>query len=478
MTKTAPRPPYGLHSVIPDDALAAWGMRMIVTQAGDVDIVFDRVGGDNGPHTDRLTDLIDERIPLKEIRAIVGELLRSYTMVTTKGEDFILYMDDDMTVHASTTGSHGYCYVTAWLDRPRKTLKMLADEIIADLQPTYDLVYVDRGDQLTDKQVADLVKGDIESLDDSVDEWAFGNRHYAVEAIIKDVGEDVIRRWQREDPEDDRLDDLLDELKGTIEEESVREAIEERDEATYLKQLARGTGDVLLRFWAIDEDHGWSFTEVTPEMVLDQPAFEFIERTEENVKAIQYALDNASPEYSVTLGMWVVAADVEDLLDVPSDGFVEVADPHLWLCNPFTGGGFMTEEPLTGWVTVERSHLRTDKDAFGYSAQEVFGLGGTSSFTSEITAVQAKQVYVLVNTEGGVGAADWRLELDDLPDYGPGDRRYVLTVPNDVTPDELTEAMDAYLGEYALPEPWTSVLIDDKPDPLDDEGNPIEESTE
>ncbi len=464
MDKTAPRPAFGLHSVIPDDALAAWGMRMIVTQRGDADIVPDRMGSDEGPHSQRLLDLLNERVRLPEVRDMVGELLRAHVMVTTKGEDFILYMDDEITVHANTNASFGYCYVTAWLDYPHKTVKDLADAIIADLSPKYDLVYVDYRSEFSPEQVALIVRGDWEKLWDTTVDWESDSRYDATKAIIKDVGEDVIRRWQREDPDDDRLDDLLDDLESSDEIERVRDAIYERDEGRWTDQLASNTGDTLLRFWAIDEDSGWSFTEVTPEMVLDQPAFEFIERTEENVKAIQYALDNSSPEYSVTLGMWVVGASVSDLLNLPSDGFVEVADPHLWLCNPFTGGGFITEKPLTGWVTVERGDLRSDKDAFGWTADEVYGGLSASQFSAELQHVPAKQVYVLVNTEGGVGAADWRLELDDLPDYGPGDRRYVLTVPNDVTPDELTEAMDAYLGEYALPTPWSSVLIDDKPE--------------
>lgn len=68
----------------------------------------------------------------------------------------------------------------------------------------------------------------------------------------------------------------------------------------------------------------------------------------------------------------------------------------------------------------------------------------------------ARTVYVVVNTEGGVGAADWRDEQDALPTYGTEDRRFVVTVPAGVAddPDAITQAMDAFLGDYDLPDDW------------------------
>lgn len=47
----------------------------------------------------------------------------------------------------------------------------LADEIIGRLSKSYDLVYVDYRDQLTDTQVASLVRGDDGWLEESW-EWA------------------------------------------------------------------------------------------------------------------------------------------------------------------------------------------------------------------------------------------------------------------------------------------------------------------
>lgn len=112
---SAPHPAWGLPYVVPEDAIAAWGARLIVTQTGEVDTLPDRMGGDGGPHTTELYDVLDERFKMRTMRELLADLLTSYTMSTREGEDFILYQDDRLTVHANTRGSAGYCYVTAWL---------------------------------------------------------------------------------------------------------------------------------------------------------------------------------------------------------------------------------------------------------------------------------------------------------------------------------------------------------------------------
>ena len=89
---------------------------------------------------------------------------------------------------------------------------------------------------------------------------------------------------------------------------------------------------------------------------------------------------------------------------------------------------------------------------------------------STITAVDTKTVFVLLSIptdqDGGVGAADWNVEFDNLGDFGDRDRRYLLTVPADTTPEALTEAMEAILGgddapHQTLPDGWVLDPIDD-----------------
>lgn len=128
MTETTVKPAWGLAYVVPPDAIAAWGARLIVTQDGDVDMLPDRQGSDGGPHANSLFQALDDRFPASRMTGLVSELLRGdfyrtdvpgvtlfIQMSTREGEDFVLYLDERLVVHANTNGSAGYCYVTAWL---------------------------------------------------------------------------------------------------------------------------------------------------------------------------------------------------------------------------------------------------------------------------------------------------------------------------------------------------------------------------
>lgn len=108
-------PPWA-GAVVPEGAPATWGARVIVTQDGHVDFVADRMGGAGPEKQGRdLLFLLNTRMPPSEMGAILRDLLREGWMETRAREDFILYMDDDLIVHANTNASAGYCYVTAWL---------------------------------------------------------------------------------------------------------------------------------------------------------------------------------------------------------------------------------------------------------------------------------------------------------------------------------------------------------------------------
>lgn len=264
-------------------------------------------------------------------------------------------------------------------------VKQLADEIIKRLDKSYDLVYVDYRDQLTDSQVAKLVRGDDDWLDESWD-WESDQRYEGAKQIIEDLTKEVIRDWSEEADAD--LDFLVDALKANVEEwDRVRFEIEERDEGGWVRQFLRQTPNVLLRINVIDEDHGYSFEEVKARRVLKDLG---MRATRANVKTVNYVLAETSPEFSVLLGYWIVGADVSDIEALPTDPEtgVEIINPYLYLGNPFTGSGFISERPIEGTVRVKREDLRTDEDAFGYSVDEIYGGLNASSFACEIrTAV-------------------------------------------------------------------------------------------
>lgn len=274
-----------------------------------------------------------------------------------------------------------------------RTLDDLADAIIADhLQPTYDLVFVNYDDSFTDEQVAAIVRGDYETLWESTGEWESDARYDSAATIIKEAAGDAIRLWSRTDAGDidngEHYDQLVDDFEGTDAWERVREAVEERDSGNWPKELARLTPDVLLRIpiEALDEDHAFSFEPVTAEQVLTRLG---LTADAHNLEAVSYALANASPEFSTLMGYWIIAADVEQLYNLPGDTdhgdmLLDIEGPHLYLGNPFAGSGFITETALHGTVTVRRDQLRTDKDAFGYSVNEVYGGLSARDFTAVI----------------------------------------------------------------------------------------------
>lgn len=106
------RLPYGQDDLVPAAAPGAWGARLIVSQDGYVDVVGDRMGaaGDR-----RVLSELTDRFDLNALRNKVGELLRSHRMQTRTSEDFTVFEDDVLEIHANTNASAGYCYVTGWL---------------------------------------------------------------------------------------------------------------------------------------------------------------------------------------------------------------------------------------------------------------------------------------------------------------------------------------------------------------------------
>src|SRR5664280_1152671 len=267
-----------------------------------------------------------------------------------------------------------------------RTATDLANAMIDDLDKTYELVYVTYDDTLTDEQVGHVVRGDMEALWESLAEWEDETSWDSVEQIIAELKASVIRGWENENDVD--YSNLADAFDGSDEWERVRYEIEERNTGDWIKRLVRQTGQVLLRIPidTIDEDNAFCFQEVEPAGGLGRIG---VAHTKDNRSEVSYGLANASPEVSVLMGYWIVGADVEALYDLPIDGDaqVEITDPYIYLGNPFAGSGFVSEKPLTGTVRLSRADLRTDKDAFGYSINDIYGGVRASSFEATIAAI-------------------------------------------------------------------------------------------
>ncbi len=272
---------------------------------------------------------------------------------------------------------------TTSIERSHKTL---ADELIADLDESYELVYVDRGDRLTDEQVAAIVACDFDSLwGGDLGEWESDQRADRVHQIIRDDAEEIVRHWEIEDDAD--YSTLLHTFDHTTEEwERVREAIDDREAGNWMNELCNNTNPVLLRVRVLDEDTGYDNEIVHPERVLRDVGLPV---TDDNVRIMRATLNECSPEFSVLLGYWVAGVRVRDMYELTNEpnAQIEIVNPYLYLGNPLQGTGWMSEEPFQGVATVRRGDLRTDKAAFGHSLDSIFGGLNAGSLACEIRTV-------------------------------------------------------------------------------------------
>lgn len=262
----------------------------------------------------------------------------------------------------------------------------LAAEMIHEAPKSVSLVYVDYRDELSDEQVAAIVAGDRDTLWDSLADWEGESTAHGLRYALDELADDVLRKWS--DVDDDLLDALRASFRHSDEEESVADVLREREDGAWFRQMARQTGDVLLRVGipTMDEDAGLSYRKTTPKRTLKLAG---LPATAENLSTIGDVLANHEPEMNVTLGYWIVGVNVAELLDLPDDGKVTITDPHLYLGNPFAGSGYISDEPMRGTVTVAREDLRTDKAQFGYSVSDIYGGLRPSSFSAQVAAVTA-----------------------------------------------------------------------------------------
>jgi hypothetical protein len=286
----------------------------------------------------------------------------------------------------------------------KRTLAALGREVESEMPAKTELVYVDYRDQLTTEQVAALVRGDWETLDEQVSEWSGPASWDGAVEVVRDLAKEIVRRWEREDGVD--YEDLLAEWEQSDEEMSAIDMAQSRDESDPIADLARNTGDVLLRLSidTLDEDAAFGDEdEPTAERLLDRLGFE---HSPANLSAAWEILDNAYYPGCVLMGYALVAVDVEDLYRLPLDGKVTITGPHVYLGNPFAGSG-MASGPFEGTLTFDRTDLRTDRDAFGYSWTEIAG-PVVSAYRGEIAAVATEEYELTDEQAAEIADYTWR----------------------------------------------------------------------
>lgn len=219
---------------------------------------------------------------------------------------------------------------------------------ITDLVPAWqrDLVYVDYRDELSPEQVERILR---DGYDEHVDEWVSEAQWRAaceLAAELKETNPGLLAD----------IDDLMEEILDIDTSDSYRD-------------LLRNTGRMLFRYSPPEDDmvwiggNDWTAGRIAYELGLP---LEFLPTVTEIWPEIEgYTISGGAFGASI-----VFSADPSDLLGKQR---VVVHDPFLWLCNPWAGNGYgEVAEGCT--VALDVEHIHVDKFAWGYSANDVFGL--------------------------------------------------------------------------------------------------------
>jgi hypothetical protein len=260
------------------------------------------------------------------------------------------------------------------------SIQRLLDEATEDLSADYELVYVDRSDQLDSRGIDALLSGDLESFYDMHSEWESEQQWSGAEYHEKDLVDTVLGRWARADDEFDP-DVLRDLWEGSGAQDSLREEIRARDSSDWVRELARNTPAVLFRIRVSDDDFDCDWSSDEPGTPVELLRMARLPETAENLSAAQEIIDNAQT-YGVVY--YLVALSLDGLVNAPEGATVEIDAVHLLLSNPYAGNGH--EAAMAGSVSVPLADLRTDAGQFGYSWMEIAGVY-VSAYASEYRVV-------------------------------------------------------------------------------------------
>lgn len=256
------------------------------------------------------------------------------------------------------------------------SVEKLYTEVVGRLKETYALFYVSQGDQLSDKQVAKIVRGDILGVEEEMDEWLSDSRYESAMYVINELTTEDEREALN-----DRLDDL-------------RFAIEERDDSNPLRSLARMTPDASLRYRLEDEFVVYGDEEGATKTIAE------ILGVSEDDSGVDWIVSQGGSCAALFL---YFSLDVEKLLEI-MEGIsfrdekftLTASNTDVMLLSTMNGSGMVTEDPIEfSWTgDFDPSQLFLDARGIGggYSWDETTGGSspsgnGTVTF-SPVTVVQ------------------------------------------------------------------------------------------
>lgn len=248
---------------------------------------------------------------------------------------------------------------------------------------SYDPCYFGQGYSDTNEEaVSAFVNGELTS--DGYPRW----REIAEDVLFHWVGDciyhdadELTNKYESDNDVDDDFDTF--ELRDAI----VNELQDVQTQDVHLEWI-RDMRPPIVRINLTDEDHPDSWVENdadwTPERLATHAG---IEHSEKNLKACQVIIDNAY--YPGTCKMLYLVFRMDIPSDMSGDKVHIRGEVELWATNPFQGDGMADTVDVD--MTIDRSKMLTDKDAFGYSYVEVFGAHIPSIPQPKLTFINNKK---------------------------------------------------------------------------------------
>lgn len=243
---------------------------------------------------------------------------------------------------------------------------------------SYEPCYFDQGFSDTNEEaMSSFISGDDdwrEVADEALNGWHG-------DAIWYDAGELAEEYMKGDGAELENFDEF--ELR-----DQIRYALEEACTQDVALEWLRNMRAPVVRVMLTDEDHPDSWVENdadwTPQRLATNAG---IEHTEKNLAACQVILDNAY--YPGTVKMLFIVFRMDIPKEMIGDTVRIYGEVELWATNPFTGDGMADTVDID--ITIERSELATDKEACGYSYDEVFGPSYHNFPEPELTFIESKK---------------------------------------------------------------------------------------
>lgn len=245
-----------------------------------------------------------------------------------------------------------------------ETAKIITyDEIVALMNKSYSLYYVDYRDDLDERleEVQNAIHGDHEGLDDITMDWDIWETEKEYLNQLKDK---VAAHFEIED---DKAQELIDEH-----EDDLRNVMHERDDSTPLSDLMRNTGDQVL-FYDTGVEIGDMYADLKERIRDVKKAIKIPIKNKEFDATIEELVENATYGgrlviyFRDSLKEWTELDD--DINTIKFSNIVTVA-----VINNGNGSGFDVEMKHEFTIPFNRKNVFIDKTVKYSYVYEVCGL--------------------------------------------------------------------------------------------------------